>query len=61
MSSQLVLPLEKKTWACQLLNQTEQDNIRNLISSAQKNITTLESKLEQEALCQRNNQILSEI
>lgn len=59
MNSQLVLPLEKKTWSCQLVTQAEQDNIRNLISSAQKNITTLQSKLQQEDQCQRNNQILS--
>lgn len=41
MTSQLVLPLEKKTWDCAMLTPAEVDAINRQISEAQKNIAVL--------------------
>jgi hypothetical protein len=55
MSSKLVIPLEKRTWDCKMLTQTEVDAINKQISDTQKNIVLLQQKVDAEPDCQKNN------
>lgn len=60
-TSQLVLPLDKKKWACAMLTPAEVDAINRQISESQKNLGTLQQKVGAEPDCQRNTEIQIDI
>lgn len=54
MSSKLVIPLEKRTWDCKMLTQTEVDAINKQISDTKIQFCC-NKKVDAEPDCQKNN------